>query len=171
MSCAEILHLISDAALACATIVLSAFTLWLVLETKSAAKKQLGVKTWLFFVTRWESGEMKRARSKLAREIQLAGTPPSIDDTVLDFFEQVGTTYRLECIEKELAYSSFSWDVTHWWTALESYIKGMQTELRDSSTYAEFETMAKGMKDPKPDTAEMEQYLKDEVSLVEGSSS
>jgi len=90
MTCAEAIHLLIDATLMAATVVLAGFTFWLVLETKSAAKKQLGVNTWLYFINRWESNEMKAARSKLALQFQFAEETRTIDDTVLDFFEQVG---------------------------------------------------------------------------------
>jgi hypothetical protein len=165
VTCAEIFHLFLDSALTLATIILAGFTLWLVLETKSAAKKQLGVNSWLYFVNRWESGEMKKARSKLASQFQFAEETRTMDDTVLDFFEQVGTTYRTECIDKQLVYSSFSWDAIHWWAALEKYIKGMRIEYDDKTTYEDFEALALAMKDPLPSEVGLTQYLKDEVEL------
>ena len=149
-----------------ATMVLAGFTVWLVLETKSAAKKQLGVNTWLYFINRWDSKQMKAARTKLAWQLQVTEENRSIDDTVLDYFEQVGTTFSTECIDKKLVWSALSWDAVHWWAALEKHVKGLRLKFDDITTYAEFEALVRAMNDPPPDQAELDRYLKDETELA-----
>src|SRR5665213_3307536 len=165
MTCAEVLHLFLDGALTFATIVLAGFTFWLVLETKSAAKKQLGVNTWLEFVRRFDSEPMDNARYKLATEI--SQQLPAVGEEVLEFFEELGIAWNEDCIDKKLAHSAFSYDAQHWWALVKRpYVDKLRTE-NGEEFYCEFENMLMSMrmmfpKDPEVTPEMAARYLKTE---------
>jgi len=87
--CTELLRALPDYWLATVTTLLAFFTLWLVIESKDAARKQLGVNTWLHFIERWDSPQMRGERKKLAQAI-LREESNYDSDPVLDFLEQIG---------------------------------------------------------------------------------
>jgi hypothetical protein len=139
-------------------------------ETKVAAARQLGVNTWLYFVNRWDSGEMQLKRKKLAIAI-VPQHDMGESHTVLDFFEQVGTAYRLGCIDKELVYSSLSYDAKNWWIILKKEVERVRVQLKDNKVYDEFEAMIESLRavhpdDPIPNLRDAEEnYLKEEIAL------
>jgi hypothetical protein len=174
--CLALIKALSEAWLAVWTTLLALFTLGVVyytrklfVETREAAKKQLGVNTWLHFISRWDSIEIRNRRKHLAAQIK-DHEDFADSDPVLDFFEQVGTVYRLECLDKELAYSSLSHDAEHWWKALGGYVIDLRTKMRDKSVYDEFENMvtdlhAKHPNDPPVTSESLDEYLKGEMEL------
>src|ERR1035438_8504875 len=110
--CTELLRALPDYWLATVTTLLAFFTLWLVIESKDAARKQLGVNTWLHFIERWDSPQMRGERKKLAQAI-LREESNYDSDPVLDLLEQISTAYLDNCLGKKLTYSSFSHDAEH----------------------------------------------------------
>ncbi len=166
MTCAEALHIFLDCALTIATIVLAGFTFWLVLETKSAAKKQLGVNTWLEFVRRFDSKQMDDARHALARDI--SQKLPTIGEEVLEFFEELGIAWSEDCIDKKLAHSAFSYDAQHWWALVKKpYVEELRKE-NGEEFYCEYENMLTSMRklfprDPDVTPEMAARYLKVEL--------
>src|SRR5439155_9334917 len=79
--------------------------------------EQIGVNTWLVLQRRFDSREMKRARKVLAEQLRTYTTAKhrEISETVLDFFEDVGTTYKEGYLNKKLAESAFSYYACRWW--------------------------------------------------------
>src|ERR1017187_5161995 len=64
------------------------------------SKEQIGVQTWLELQQRFDSLEMRRARKKLADQLKhySASNHQKIAETVMNFFEDVGTLYRLDYV-------------------------------------------------------------------------
>ncbi len=156
--------------LAVVTAILVLATFWLVYETRHAATRQIGVQTWLTLDERFDSKEMKQARKILAA--QLDPYDPTkfdqIDETVLNFFEDVGVTYENNDLDKELAESSFSYEANFWWAAAEAFIHDDRKRSGDDPTvYDNFESFAKAMHryDPKISNKALKQFLADEKGL------
>jgi hypothetical protein len=89
---------------------------------------------------------------------------------VLDFFEQVWTAYRFDCLDKNLVYSSFSHDAENWWAAMEEYVQAMRASMNELGVYGDFEAMVKSLQaahpnDRRPTKESVKQYIKDESEL------
>src|SRR6266851_4281105 len=113
-----------EASVAGATLLLAIGTFWLAWITRRLEKawfrtssEQIGVNTWLVLQRRFDSREMKKARKVLSEQLQTYTTAKhgEISETVLDFFEDVGTTYREGYLNKKLAESAFSYYACRWW--------------------------------------------------------
>jgi hypothetical protein len=153
---------------AVATLALVAATLWLVWETKTASKRAIGVQTWLTLLQRFDSAEMKQARKRLAAQLGAYDRTKHdrVAETVLDFFEDVGTAHRLGYLERKLADSSFSYHAAFWWEAAKAYVdEERRRKGGDESLYEEFEAFAQKMR-REPVTADtLRAFLSDEGKL------
>ena len=85
---------------------------------------------------------------------------------MLDFFEDVGTAYRLGFLERKLADSSFSYQAAFWWEASKAYVEEERRRKGgDESLFEDFEALAKKMR-REPVTAEaLRAFLSDESRL------
>jgi hypothetical protein len=134
-------------------------------ETKEAAKTQLGVNTWIYFINRWDTPWMiKHRRFNAGKWMKHLGD----SDPILDFFEQVGTVYAKDCIDRDLVYSSLSYDAEHWWFAVKDYVAKMREDFDDPKTYEWFEKMVDAIHKAHPDDPpvtqkETEKYMNDEA--------
>ena len=153
-----------------ATAVMAVATLWLAFESKRASFRQIGVQTWLELEQRFNSEEMKSARKKLAQ--QLKDYRPTkhekISEAVLNFFESVGTSYKLGYLDKKLANSSFSFYACRWWEVAKPYIDQEQKRhSEDDTLFEDFMYIARKMRQPgeKIDKEELDRFLKDEEML------
>src|SRR5436309_358436 len=72
---------------------------------RQASQKQLGVQTWLYLDPQFDSEQMRRARATLAWQLDPfdPAKREDIDDDVLEFFESVGTLYKGNLLDKDLA--------------------------------------------------------------------
>jgi hypothetical protein len=157
--------------LVAATLLLVAVTCWLVFETKGASKCQIGIQTWLEMMKRFDSHEMKRARKSLAHKVRTysADKHDQISETVMDFFEDVGTLIRYGHIDKELVESSLGYYATRWWEAMQPYVCNERRIHNDDKTiFEDLERLAKAMRLPHEqiDAAELKQFLDDEERLA-----
>ncbi len=151
-----------------ATLALVAATLWLVWETRSASKRAIGVQTWLTLLKRFDSTEMKQARKRLAAQLGAYDRTKHdrVAETVLDFFEDVGTSHRFGYLERKLADSSFSYHAAFWWEAAKAYVdEERRRKGGDESLYEEFQDFAQKMR-REPVTADtLRAFLSDESRL------
>ena len=134
------------------------------------ATRQIGVQTWLTLEARFDSGDMRRARRALA-EILLKKWPcyRYVVEDVCNFFETVGTAYKYNVVEKDLAESSFSYYLNYWWRAVKPYV--VQERMRnkdDASLYEDFEKLADTWKSRNPELNDdtLKAFLQDEVHLT-----
>ncbi len=158
-------------ALAVATAALAAATIWLALESRQASYRYIGVRTWLELERRFDSEEMKRARKKLAQQLKAyeATQHVRVSETVLNFFESVGTAHRLKRLNKQLARSSFGFYACRWWEAARSYIdRERKRHNEDETLFEDFEDLASQMRSPdeKIDSEELQRFLEDESKLI-----
>lgn len=171
--CVESWMLVFTGVLALATVWLG-FSTWslakstvkMANETRDASIRQLGVQTWLQLASRFDSAEIRRARGRLAEQMQ--GYDPSkhdeVTEEVLDVFEDIGTLYKLELINKELADSAFSYYASRWWEVAKTYIYRERERNRDDEIFSDFEAFAKEMRRPeeKLDNLDLKKFLNDE---------
>ncbi len=164
-----------DTLLAISTLALAIFTAAMALSTwklADEAREAAGVQTWIEFQKRFDSNEMIRARKKLAIQLQPSATPLSmgcVSETVMNFFEDLGTIYRLGHINTDLAESSFSWYGCRWYEATTAYINGQRKRNNDDGTiFKDFEDLAKAMRMPneKIDEQAITKFLEDEAGLT-----
>jgi len=151
-----------------ATLALVTVTLWLVWETRTASKRQLGVQTWLTLLQRFDSSEMKLARKRLVPQLSAYDRTKHdrVSETVLILFEDVGTAHRLGYLDDKLADSSFSYYAVIWWEAAKPYVdEERRRKGGDGSLFEDFERLANKMR-REPVTADMlREFLADEARL------
>lgn len=156
--------------LAAATVALALATIWLAVESKRASVRQIRVQTWLTLKDRFDSKEIKTARKALAHKLRTydASKHDKITEEVLDLFADIGTVYNLGLLNKELAESTFSFYVNHWWAAAKSYIEQERKNKGDDDLlFGEFEKVADAMKkyDGKIPAADIDKFLNEEARL------
>lgn len=159
------------------TLLLVVATLWLVyvtrqltLETREGSRRQIGVQTWLSFVDRLDSNEMKRARKKLAALLVNYDQTKhgKVNEVVLEFFEDVGTTYELGFLDRKLADSTFSYYVTHWWEAARAYVDQERRNMGGDKTddyFGYFQRLAETLRYCDIDDEAVQSFLKEEGRL------
>jgi hypothetical protein len=164
--------------LACATVALALFTVglaiatfWLVSESRKSSYREIGVQTWLELQKRFDSPEMVRARKKLAPQLENydATKTGKISETVLNFFEDMGSAYRMGYLDKKLADSSFSYHASRWWEAAKPYVEQERRRHgEDKTIFEDFQFVAEQMRlpDEKIDANELRTFLEDESRLV-----
>jgi hypothetical protein len=160
---------IATLALTGATLALCGATIWLVCETKRAANRQIQIQTWLEMMKRFDSREMKQARKTLAKKIKDQAEHEEISETVIDFFEDVGTLLRHGHINRTLVRSSLGFYATRWWEAVQPYVlEERRNHDGDKTVFEDFETIGREIRlpDEKVDSAELKQFLDDEARLV-----
>ena len=166
----ETASVIITAAMALFTALLAFVTFRMAREAKESSLRQIGVTTWLALEPRFDSKEMKRARKRLAN--QLDPYDPTkhdqISEEVLELFESIGTVYNLGLLNIELADSSFSYFANHWWEAAKSYIDQERRNKGDNDTlFVEFEKFVQKVRkyDPVIDSEALADFLNDEKQL------
>jgi hypothetical protein len=113
---------------------------------------------------------MKRARKKLAQHLKAydVTTHGKVSETVLNFFEDVGTTYKEGCLDRKLADSAFAFYACRWWEAAKAYIDREQKRHgEDAKLFEDFKAVAELMRLPGEviDEAEVQRFLGDEAKL------
>ena len=171
----ETLMLVFTALAAIATALLAVFTWRLAKSTvkmadeaHNASVRQLGVQTWLQMVSRFDSPETKRARAKLAGQLENyhALKHDEISEEVLNLFEDIGTLYKFGLIDKELADSTFSYYATRWWELAKPYIivERQKNKDEDEEIFADFEAFADAVRRPN-EKMDRQKFVKDEKQL------
>jgi hypothetical protein len=143
---------------------------WAVIETRNASKREIGVKTWLALIKRFDSDEMKLARKQLAHNLDpyRSEKHDAIKETVIDFFEDIGTLYKERYLDRKLARSSFSYYANHWWESAKAYIDAeRKNKGDDESLFEDFQILRKEWKsdDPRIDSDAVKAFLADEKNL------
>jgi hypothetical protein len=65
---------------------------------------------------------MRGHRKVLAQQLLAAASHDDIQEDVMNFFEYLGTFYALGHLDDDLLWGTFSFSVTHWWSACKDYI-------------------------------------------------
>ena len=153
------------------TLVLAIATILLVLESRHASKRQLGLKTWMYFREWFDSDAMVEARRELAKLMRAytLATHKEISETAMNFFEDLGTVYSQGYIDKNLADATFSYYAVRWWEVVKPYVDHERKRHNEDNTlFADFEKLAEQMRQPEDrlDADEMKLFLADENNLV-----
>jgi hypothetical protein len=154
------------------TYTMSKATLTLANESKESSFRQIGIQTWLEFSKRFDSPEMIKARESLATQINTDPSNPKkmVSDTVMNFFEDLGTIYNNGYIDKQLADNTFSHFACRYWGACKPYIDyDREKHNNDTTICEEFEKLAMAMRLPGEEIGqrEIEVFLQDESDLKE----
>jgi hypothetical protein len=170
METSTLLLVVVNVFLAAATVSLAVSTWQMVREAKEGSIRQLGVQTWLHMASRFDSEEIRRARARLAE--QLERYDPSLHEDVaeevLDLFEDIGTVHKLGLMNRQLADSTFSYYASRWWEVAKTYIYQERERNRDEEIFRDFEALAKEMRRPSErlDSLDLKQFLEDEKGLA-----
>jgi hypothetical protein len=164
---------LSTFALAVFTALMARATFKLASESREASFRQIGIQTWLEFTKRFDSAETIRARVELAKRIR-SYTPSEnkhakISETVLNFFEDLGTAYRLGYVDKKLASESFGFHACRWWEAAKTYVDHERRRHgEDKTLFADFEKLAGALRLPDEviHADELSLFLTDEANLA-----
>jgi hypothetical protein len=157
--------------LAIATVVLAVATILLVLESRHASNRQLGLKTWMYFREWFDTREMIEARRELAK-LMRAYTQERhqlVPETAMNFFEDLGTVYNQGYIDKKLADATFSYYAVRWWEIVKPYVDHERKRHNEDMTlFADFEKLAEQMRQPEDvlDADQMKIFLTDENNIA-----
>jgi len=156
--------------LALATFLLAWLTRRLELTWIKTSAEQIGVNNWLVLQQRFDSKDMRRARTALAAQLKSYTTAKheKISEVVLDFFEDAGTLYKLGYLNKKLADSSFGYYACRWWEAAKSYVDHeRKLHKEDQTLFEDFEALAKSMRlqGEVIDHEEVQSFLDSELKL------
>jgi hypothetical protein len=89
----------------------------------------------------FDSTEMRKARKVFALELLRQKIRLPREDRVLGFFEKVGIYHRLQRIDDEATFSSFSYYVHRYWAAAKPGIDSFRKQENDPNYYSDFETL------------------------------
>jgi hypothetical protein len=161
---------IGTMSLALATFILAALTVRLELTWKKSSAQQLGLQTWLALQARFDSKEMKASRSKLAHQLSnyTSAIHAEIAEDLFDLFEDLGAINHLGLLNTQLAESTFSFYVNHWWRAAKPYVdRERMVHGDDKSLFGDFEKLVIAWQhlDPQIDDDKLKRFLEDETSL------
>jgi len=166
---------LSTFALAVFTAIMARATFKLVSESREASFRQIGIQTWLEFTKRFDSAEIFKARAELAKLIrsytQTENKHAKISETVFNFFEDLGTAYRLGYVDKKLASESFGFHACRWWEASKTYVDHERRRHgEDKTLFADFEKIAGELRLPGEviHADELDLFLTDEANLAVG---
>lgn len=143
-------------------------------------KADLSVRLHMMVEEKWDGERMERHRAVLARKILDKAPHDEVTESVLDFFESFAILYRLDLIHRELAWNTFGFHVSRWWTACKEYVfreRDRQREGNVPQSFTEFEWIAnefyeREAKDEgktrgaiEPSGERLEEFLRDEMAL------
>jgi hypothetical protein len=163
----DIVVALSTFVLAIVTAFMAFATSKLASESREASFRQIGVQTWLEFTRRFDSAEMVKARIELAKLVERNEHTKS--ETVLNFFEDLGTAYRLGYVDKKLAVETFGFYACRWWEAAKPYVEHERRRHNEDKTlFADFEKLAEALRLPNEVICdrELKSFLTDEASLA-----
>ena len=163
----------STLALAIFTAVMAWATWKLATESREASLRQIRIQTWLEFRKTFDSVELIRDRSILARILQ--PNPNSraphrqVNEAVMNFFEDLAIVYFSGYIEQKLAKDTFGFYACRWWEAAKTYVDSeRKLHNEDKTLFDGFEKLATAMRLPNEiiNADEMKLFLEGEKGLV-----
>lgn len=131
-------------------IALTAIASWaLVLVTWVFLRRQIGisredlkVRLQTTYEEKFDSPAIIAERKKLAEQLLNKEPHDNIQETVMNFYETIGIFFRRGYLDKEMAWSGFSFYAIRWWSATKDYIfEERKIQNNDSTLFEEFETL------------------------------
>jgi hypothetical protein len=117
------------------------FTWWLVNRQLSIAKEQAKIQLYLQLRKEFD-GELVSARKLLAQQIMQGAPHDKINETVMNFFEDLGMLLRRNYLDREMIWDTFSYYARMWWSACREYIAAERTALNDDTLFTDFDYLA-----------------------------
>jgi hypothetical protein len=90
-------------------------------------------------VAQYDSADMQRLRSDLARRLLVDPETLVVNDSLLVFYENLAIMVRRRLLDRDLVRNMFSIDVRSYWMALRPYVAHMRASFRDECFFEEFE--------------------------------
>ena len=90
----------------------------------------------------FDSPQKVVARKKLAEQLLSGASHDEIQEEIMNFFETIGSLLCRGYLDEELAYGSFSYYGTKWWSACKDYIIEERHRKGDDQTiFEEFQDL------------------------------
>jgi hypothetical protein len=138
-------------------------------------RRDLRARLLLTFIDRFDGSRLLKARRELARRLlPNNASRDQIEETVLNFFEDMGLLLRLGYLDEKLMWSTFGFFAVRWWSACEDYIVNERETQNDSTLFKDFEDLTKrfkardvraGLTVAKATPPDLKQFLEDERDL------
>jgi hypothetical protein len=158
------------------------FTWWLVKGQLSIAKEQRKIQ--LFLELRKDfDGSLLRERQLLARQLLNSTPHDEINETVLNFFEDMGMLLRRDFLDREMIWDTFSYYARMWWSACRDYIAKEREDVGgDETLFTDFDYLVnciaeddakkrgKSRTELEPSTSAIKRFLETEARLVSATS-
>jgi hypothetical protein len=81
-------------------------------------------------------------RKLLARQLLDGATHETINEPVMNFFEDMGMLLRRGFLDRDMLWDTFSYYARMWWTACRDYIATERSNLHDATLFADFDWLA-----------------------------
>jgi hypothetical protein len=114
------------------------FTWWLVNRHVSIAKEQAKIQLYLQLRKEFDSEYLDAAKS-LARQLLDDAPHEDINETVMNFFEDMGMLLRRDYLDREMIWDTFGYYARMWWSSCRAYIVEERTRLNDNTLFTDFE--------------------------------
>lgn len=173
-----------------ATLAAAIFTAWLAFSTRALARStqelatdtressrlEIKVPTWLELKKDFDSANFRQARRELAANLRnynrlpaanKLGLRESIQERVMDFFEDLGTLYKEGLVHENLTQSAFGFYACRWWLVCHQFITDERNRRDDISLFEDFEFLASQLKhkNDKLDQNDIHMFLNDESNV------
>jgi Domain of unknown function (DUF4760) len=159
-------------ALVAITFVLVVVTFWMAWRQSEAMRTDLRARFLLTFIDRFDGSRLLKARKELAHRLLTNASRDQIEETVLNFFEDMGLFLRRGYLDEELIWSTFGFFAVRWWSGSKGYILEERRKQNDSTLFTDFEDLTKrfSARDVRADLTEttpsdLKQFLEDERDL------
>jgi hypothetical protein len=126
----------------------------------------------LTFTERFDGPRLRNARKELAHRLLSDALRDQIEETVMEFFEDMGLFLRRGYLDEEFIWSTFGFFAVRWWSGCKGYVLEERRAQNDSMLFTDFEDLAKrflardaraGLAEATP--SDLKQFLKDERDL------
>ena len=121
---------IAEISVAVGTWALAGFTLWLVKGQLSIAKEQREIQLYLELRKEFD-GHLLSARETLANQLLDEKPHDDINETVMNFFEDMGMLVRRGYLDREMIWDTFGYFARMWWSACRDYVAKERGDLGD----------------------------------------
>lgn len=149
-----------------------ALALDLAKQQADALRSELKARLQLQFADRFDSHTLIAARRELAQNYLHHQSHEEIQETVLDFFEDMGLFWRREYLDEELIWSTFGFYGVRWWAICKNYILQERKAQNDLTLFDDFESLTqmfvsrdKAAGNVEADDADLKRFLEAELKL------
>jgi hypothetical protein len=145
---------------------------------REVSRNQIATHLYLQMTERFDSARMHEMRKILALNFLANASDETIQEDVMNFFEDLGALLKKGRLDEELAYNAFSYHAIAWWAICRPYVRRQRDRDKDSTLFREFEAFAARMAvldaaerrvDPSkvdPDEAQQKEFLREEQRIA-----